>query len=292
LRLRVLNTFLHVHDNNERAQALRPSKSDSLLSSSSSKSTSSSSSSVQPEHPATWTSRAAERNPEGHKVFDNSDSSNDTSDHSCPETLPSIGSVKHFLGEPCQPCAFAHSGKCHMARKCKRCHYPHGPPPPRPSKSTRRRADARALAAAAATDSCQVCKHGRLLSVCQDCARDASPAEAPTVGAASAPSVSLGADMHNIGRCQPCAMYFRPTGCTLGSRCRFCHMCPEGTVEMRRGERVMMMKANGAGGDAASSGGHDGPPRGKSCSPGRERQFFASGRPKHLETCLAPRSDR
>jgi len=45
---------------------------------------------------------------------------------------------------------------------------------------------------------------------------------------------SVGAVLHNIGECEPCAWYWRPGGCKNGASCLFCHLCAEGVLKQRR----------------------------------------------------------
>jgi len=45
---------------------------------------------------------------------------------------------------------------------------------------------------------------------------------------------SLGSAEHDAGNCQPCAWFWKQSGCCKDSSCSFCHMCPDGEVKRRR----------------------------------------------------------
>jgi len=70
-------------------------------------------------------------------------------------------------------------------------------------------------------------------------------------GAAAIPSFSedgpvwsVGAELHHICQCRPCAWYWRPgKGCLQGASCQFCHMCDRGEVKSRRKDRDAKLKA-------------------------------------------------
>mmetsp|Transcript_67503 Transcript_67503/g.156698 ORF Transcript_67503/g.156698 Transcript_67503/m.156698 type:complete len:185 (-) Transcript_67503:143-697(-) len=56
------------------------------------------------------------------------------------------------------------------------------------------------------------------------------------------PEYSVGADQHEAGQCKPCAWHWKPSGCSKGSSCTFCHMCQEGALKARRRERINQLK--------------------------------------------------
>jgi len=60
------------------------------------------------------------------------------------------------------------------------------------------------------------------------------------------PSWSSGAELHQSGECNPCAWNWRPRGCVNAQDCKFCHMCEEGALKLRRKERVAKLKADRA----------------------------------------------
>lgn len=59
------------------------------------------------------------------------------------------------------------------------------------------------------------------------------------------PEVSFGSGMHGTGECRPCAWFWRPQGCTNGSECRHCHLCPQGEVKARRKSKISSMRQQG-----------------------------------------------
>jgi hypothetical protein len=59
------------------------------------------------------------------------------------------------------------------------------------------------------------------------------------------PEWSLGSDLHGSGECRPCAWFWRPQGCTNGSECRHCHLCPAGEVKARRKSKLATLRQNG-----------------------------------------------
>jgi len=54
---------------------------------------------------------------------------------------------------------------------------------------------------------------------------------------------SVGSEKHDLGECQPCAYRWRPTGCSKGLDCRFCHLCDNGAYYTKKKERVAGQKA-------------------------------------------------
>jgi hypothetical protein len=45
---------------------------------------------------------------------------------------------------------------------------------------------------------------------------------------------SLGSTGHHHGVCNPCGFAHHTGGCSAGVDCKFCHLCPPGTIEQRR----------------------------------------------------------
>jgi len=56
------------------------------------------------------------------------------------------------------------------------------------------------------------------------------------------PMLSSGSVLHSLGRCEPCAWFWRPGGCRSGQECRRCHLCPEGEVKARRKAKNVALK--------------------------------------------------
>lgn len=53
---------------------------------------------------------------------------------------------------------------------------------------------------------------------------------------------SEGSALHESGVCRPCAWYWKPTGCQKETKCRFCHMCPDGEVKNRKKKKVATLR--------------------------------------------------
>ncbi|CAL1173620.1 unnamed protein product [Cladocopium goreaui] len=45
---------------------------------------------------------------------------------------------------------------------------------------------------------------------------------------------SVGSMLHESQQCRPCAWFWKPTGCSNGSACRHCHLCPAGELTRQR----------------------------------------------------------
>jgi len=54
---------------------------------------------------------------------------------------------------------------------------------------------------------------------------------------------SLGSAEHSLGTCKPCAFLWKDAnGCSNGTNCNFCHMCPPGEVKRRKKEKLASRK--------------------------------------------------
>jgi len=62
--------------------------------------------------------------------------------------------------------------------------------------------------------------------------RDVPPGLPPPPGLPSHGSV-----LHAAGRCAPCGFFYKAGGCTNGSECRHCHLCPPGAAKRRQKQR-------------------------------------------------------
>lgn len=63
------------------------------------------------------------------------------------------------------------------------------------------------------------------------------------LGTVVGPRPSLGSTTHNgRGDCRPCAWYYKPKGCQMGSQCDFCHLCPEGELKNRKKAKVAAIR--------------------------------------------------
>mmetsp|Transcript_96174 Transcript_96174/g.152123 ORF Transcript_96174/g.152123 Transcript_96174/m.152123 type:complete len:173 (-) Transcript_96174:31-549(-) len=45
---------------------------------------------------------------------------------------------------------------------------------------------------------------------------------------------SRGSLHHGLGLCSPCGFFHHKNGCSLGFACKFCHLCPPGSIEKQR----------------------------------------------------------
>jgi len=54
---------------------------------------------------------------------------------------------------------------------------------------------------------------------------------------------SLGSALHASGKCSPCAWFWKPNGCQLGSNCNFCHLCGKGELNARKKAKIAAMRA-------------------------------------------------
>merc|ERR1712039_703065 len=47
---------------------------------------------------------------------------------------------------------------------------------------------------------------------------------------------------HYAGLCEPCAWFWKPSGCHRGDNCKFCHICPDGTLKARKKIKQAMLR--------------------------------------------------
>merc|ERR1711865_181186 len=63
---------------------------------------------------------------------------------------------------------------------------------------------------------------------------------------------SVGSIHHGTGRCKPCGWFWKEAGCSNGSECCHCHLCPRGEIYARRRAKIGLIRhqkvldANGA----------------------------------------------
>lgn len=62
------------------------------------------------------------------------------------------------------------------------------------------------------------------------------------------PLPSEGSATHGEGTCRPCAHSWKPSGCSKGQACTFCHLCDESDFRRRRKEREAQSKVQKKGG--------------------------------------------
>lgn len=66
----------------------------------------------------------------------------------------------------------------------------------------------------------------------------------PTAPVEQQMQLNFGSRLHMIGECEPCAWFWRPTGCSHGQECRRCHLCPEGEVKARKKKKLALLRRN------------------------------------------------
>lgn len=54
---------------------------------------------------------------------------------------------------------------------------------------------------------------------------------------------SVGSAGHSRGLCSPCGFVHHAGGCQAGADCKHCHLCPPGTIELRRKTRRKLMRS-------------------------------------------------
>jgi len=77
-----------------------------------------------------------------------------------------------------------------------------------------------------------------------------SPSDEQNLVMDNAPSIgSMG---HHLGRCNPCAWHWKPQGCTKGSNCTRCHLCPDGELKARKKAKKAALQAARSDGGSES----------------------------------------
>lgn len=76
-----------------------------------------------------------------------------------------------------------------------------------------------------------VAGQGVTLKSCEDARHDSYSADQNRQRA------SAGSKEHDQGRCRPCVWNWRPSGCSKGSGCEYCHLCPEEAIKERVRQR-------------------------------------------------------
>lgn len=176
-----------------------------------------------------------------------------------PPNTPSHGSVLHVEGS-CRPCAwFWKPSGCKNGQNCGHCHLC-----PSSEIKSRKRAkqtilrlglatpkdaesyDPRA-AMAMATAEIEVTQHsraspGKSQGSDQETAYTTSDTE---VAGSSEPSSDSeksssrvyfppGLELSQTHSCRPCAWFWKPVGCKVGSSCNYCHVCPQEELKTRK----------------------------------------------------------
>mmetsp|Transcript_50416 Transcript_50416/g.109502 ORF Transcript_50416/g.109502 Transcript_50416/m.109502 type:complete len:486 (+) Transcript_50416:71-1528(+) len=89
------------------------------------------------------------------------------------------------------------------------------------------------------------------------------PSEAAAAAAAAQGLPSLGSEPHGIvgedGQliCQPCAWFYKESGCRNAMSCRYCHLCPQGELKNRKKLKIARLRGQEAAAAAAAAGDPD-----------------------------------
>lgn len=54
---------------------------------------------------------------------------------------------------------------------------------------------------------------------------------------------SLGSSLHKVGKCRPCAWFWKPQGCQNGQECAHCHLCPVEEIKSRKRVKDIAMRS-------------------------------------------------
>lgn len=185
----------------------------------------------------------------------------------------SQGSALHESGG-CEPCAwFWKPAGCRNAADCKRCHLCEEGALKHRKKA--KVAMMRTKIPAEAEDGCATASTTGCVSVSPTAATDGAASQELAPARASAPqlptqlqgappeqpqvqpqadaaepaapaeqqeNINFGSRLHMTGECEPCAWFWRPTGCSHGIECRRCHLCPEGEVKARKKKKLALLR--------------------------------------------------
>lgn len=78
----------------------------------------------------------------------------------------------------------------------------------------------------------------------QEKLRSRAPSAEQAASSSSEPLLlSKGSSGHTQGECRPCAWRWKPSGCSNGAECLFCHVCDQGALKLRKQERQRVLKA-------------------------------------------------
>jgi len=53
---------------------------------------------------------------------------------------------------------------------------------------------------------------------------------------------SEGSRLHEIGKCNPCAWFWKSSGCQIGDKCEYCHLCPKDELKNRKKAKVAAIR--------------------------------------------------
>mmetsp|Transcript_63546 Transcript_63546/g.98896 ORF Transcript_63546/g.98896 Transcript_63546/m.98896 type:complete len:588 (-) Transcript_63546:110-1873(-) len=175
------------------------------------------------------------------------------------DSLPSVGSIDHGTGL-CKPCAwFWKPSSCLNGKECCHCHLC----PAGEIKSRKKAKSGTTQGRPGKTEPAYISSQSNELgedstptlsatgSVLQLVSKssDLAPNLNPSISEKLEPSFedttasvddlpdgipSVGAQLHGSGECRPCAWFYKPQGCSNGTACKHCHLCPEGELKNRK----------------------------------------------------------
>jgi hypothetical protein len=170
----------------------------------------------------------------------------------------SLGSTAHETGT-CKPCIwFWKSASCHRGDDCQHCHLCDAKEIKRRKKDSRRKHSSMQVPIELLPDSLPTVPspvdcvanltslndlmHTPRHSIASSDGSwdtEASTASTGLSGDSSrtnsdrsnASAMSMGSALHGRGECRPCVWFWRPTSCSKGIDCEYCHMCDEAAVD-------------------------------------------------------------
>lgn len=84
--------------------------------------------------------------------------------------------------------------------------------------------------------------------------------KSPGAGKSPGSGPSLGSNVHGTvlpdgqPACQPCAWFYKESGCLNSAACRYCHLCPQGELKSRKKLKIARLRASDAAAVAAAAG--------------------------------------
>jgi hypothetical protein len=165
-------------------------------------------------------------------------------------SLPSVGSAMHGNGE-CRPCAWFYKPQgCSNGAECRHCHVCGDG-----EIKSRKKVKVAGLRTGSKEDR-EISKTSEeaVTTTEEKTAKSLfAPPGLGTPGKTTAESEnavvssdgtlpSVGSAMHGSGSCRPCAWFYKAQGCSNGSECRHCHLCPDGELKSRKKDKVATLR--------------------------------------------------